>query len=458
MSHKRYFFIYWICFFVCLVPVAAQQASVKIDGIPVGTSRFSVVSFKDYISLSPEFLAERNEISHSVDMHFPLTQPRWVRVSAQGIHKDLIAAPGAVYQLSVKSDGDYEPYMELSKDGIASNDPNLFVDSVNILINEYVYKHGATLFSGVLARQTIRYCDSLEKVFAVQPDMLFQTFLGFRLDELRMLSRAWTDHVFYKNRFEGRVFQPENPDYAYAFCEFYKGRFAQLFLKNNLQQGLDLINNFKGANAVINLISNEPFYPKNEMGEGALLYGLTELLPNKKYSKDGILFLFHQMADSSQYPAVKNLAERLYKKYRNPVNGEQAPALQVEDKTGKKIDVGLDATRRTYLCFMDPNSQTIVAELGAITELKKNVKDKMLIVPVIINADATTLTRLQSHQKLSFELYRNITSGALADFRLKTDCTCMILSPDGKYVMPNAPLPTSPDANITIPNMAQIGR
>lgn len=459
MIQKRYIFLYWfLLFFGVLSVVAQQNTQVKIDGLPFGANHFSVVGFKDYVSLSPEFLAEKTSAGeNNIALNFSAQNPRWVRVIGPAVHKDIIAMPGQTYHLSIKTD-EYGNYMEMGKEGLSVSDPNIFCDSVNLLVNNYLFTYNSRLLSGAMAKQTAQYCDSLEKVFAVQPEALFQMFLSFRLDELRLMSKAWTDQGMYNQRFAGKVFQPENPDYAYAFSEFYKGRLAQIFLKNKNQHAVELINNFKGVDTLMNLITQETFYPKNDIGEGAFILGLTELMANKKYSKDGILFLFNQIADSSKYPSVKNLAARLYKKYRNPVSGEQAPALQVEDKSGKIIDVGMDATRRTYLCFLDPKSETIYAELGAITELKKNLKDKMLVVPVIINADKSALARLQTSQKLTFDLYRNITSTALTDFRLKSDCTCMVLSPDGKYVMPNAPWPTSPDANITIPNLAQTGR
>lgn len=213
----------------------------------------------------------------------------------------------------------------------------------------------------------------------------------------------------------------------------------------------------QGMDTLVKLFAPLNYY-KGEVGEGAILLGLTELLGNKNYTRDGILFLFNQFSESSKYESVRNVAARLYKKYRMPVSGEQAPSLQVEDKTGRIVEAGMDAKRRTYLCFFDPNSAVVGEELGALNDLKKVLKEDMVIVPVMINADISALARMQATQKLNYELYRNTNTATLSDFRLKNDCTCMVLSPEGKYILPVAPVPTAPDASVRLGELAKTGR
>ena len=455
MVSKRLFFLYG-CLLFLGISIARSQVNVQLEGLPFGKKRFSVVAFKDYLSLAPEFLAETTTVENNTTLSFPLENSRWVRITGMGVSHDIIAMPGKTYRLRMQQDeaGDY---LEHLTNALPADDPNKLCDSVNVLVNTYLYKYNSQLFSGVLAKKTAIFCDSVEKAFVASPDALFQLFLSFRLDELRLLARTWPEQAMYKNRFEGKVFQPENPDYAYAFSEFYKGRLPEILLKHKMAYGKQLINDFKGADTLVKWIAQEPFY-QGEAGEGALLLGLTELMKDKNYSRDGILVLFNQFSQSSKYPAVKNVAARLYKKFRIPVNGEQAPALRVEDKAGNIIDVGLDKTRKTYLCFFDPQSEVTASELAAINELKKELKDRIIVVPVVINADKQTLSSLQKNNKLTFELYRNIESSTLSDFRLKNDCTCLVLSPDGKYVMPQAPLPSAPNANTTLGELSKTGR
>lgn len=427
----------------------AQQAApvtVSVKEIPFGMRHFSVVSFADYISLTPRFLGEA-DVAGQTEFKLavtPDTLPTWVRVTGPGISRDLIVERGKNYTFAVKPDGETY-YLERLNNGLPADDPNILCDSVNVLVNAYLYKYNTLLFSGGLAKRTHAYCDSVEKLFAGvrAKSPLFNTYLNARLDELRMLSGAWSEAAMFKLRFGTQPFNPENPDYAYAFGEFYKGRLEQIFLKNKMAHAKDLIHRFRGMDTLTKLLSVEKFYPRGEVGEGALLLGLTELMQNKDYSQDALLYLFNQISDSSHYAPVRRLAARLYKKYKLPVAGEQAPELVVKDKADKEY-MPMQDNRPAYVCFMDPKSEVTATELAALMELKKKLKEKYTLWPIIVNAGKAELARMQTSQRLTFELYRNVDSNVLAAYRLKNDCTCMVLSPNGTFVMPQAPVPSTP--------------
>lgn len=434
-----------------------KPVTVQVEQLPFGKKRFSIVAFKDYISLVPEFLDEKTSTDGSISLQFDLEAPRWIRLTGLGLNQDIIAIPGQDYRFTFENqDGD--TYLLHHTENLPVTDPNPYRDSVNILMNNYLMRYNTLLFSGGLAKQTGRFCDSVEKAFSVMPDALFQTFLSYNLNELMLLAKTWPEEAMYKLRFENRSFLFENPDYAYAFTEFYKGRLFQILLKKKMAYGKELINSFAGADTVLKWIRQEPYYTSPEVGQGALLVGLAELLKEKEYVRDGILFLFHELSDSSEFASIRTLSGRLYKKFRLPVRGDQVLPIATEDQTGKAVEFPSGANKRSYVCFFDPASEVMASELAAMNELKKTLKDRMELVPIIINADKSQLLRLQTTLKLSFPLYRNLFSSSLVDYRLKSDCTCMVLSPDGVYVEPLAPIPSAPDASIVLDKLAKAGR
>lgn len=409
----------------------------------MGKNRFSVVAFKDYISLSPEFLAEATSAESQVELSFPLEKARWVRVRSPFGDKNLLAEPGKTYHFRVADLGETR-VAERMNTGLPNNDPNVLCDSADAIVGQYLERYGTQLYRGSLGKQTAAFCDSVELVFAAVRQGPFKEYLTADLDELRLLSRAWWQTAYFQQRLAGHPFQPENPDYVRGFNGFYKGSLEQAFTKNRMKHGPALIANFSGMDTLVNLLAAEPFYPRSEVGEGAILLGLAELMKNRDYSRDGILFLFHQMADSSKYPTVRTVAQNLYTKYHLPVPGDPAPALKVENKAGNVIDIPAEYNKPVYLCFFDSRSQVTLGELGAMVEMKKKLKDKVALVPVIVNAEPSELSRLQTDLRLTFDLYRNVSFSALLPFGLKNECSCMVLSPDGKYVQPVASLPSVP--------------
>lgn len=421
------------------------QAPVKVvwDHVPLGKNRFSVVAFKDYVSLSPEFLAESTSAEAHVELSFPLAQTRWVRIRSPFGDKNLLAEPGKTYYYRVyTSDG--ESGTERLNTGLAGDDPNILCDSVDAVIGRYLELYGAQLYRGTLGKQTAAFCDSVELSFTGVNRGLFGDYLDANLDELRLLSRAWWQTAYFKQRLAGQTFRADNPDFVRGFNGFYKGMLEQTLLKKKLEHGRELINNFRGSDTLLSLLATESFYPRNEIGEGAVLVGLTELMKNKDYSRDGILFLFHELADSSRYASVRSVAHNLYTKYHVPVAGDQAPGLRVEDKAGNVTEIPSEHNKPVYLCFLDVRSQLSKSELGAMTEMKKKLKDKVALVPVVVNAERSELGRLQADLRLTFEVYRNVSFSELVPFGLKNECSCMLLSPDGKYVQPAAELPSAP--------------
>lgn len=454
MKQIRQFFLFLLLVSFGNVGIGAQ-VSVQIENAPFGMNRFSVLGFSDYISLSPVFFAETQTAENRVELKFEIEKPMWVRVSVANLSADLLAVPGNSYRFEAVNDPQY-PYLDRVS-ASDKNDPNWTLDSLNIAVNRFLNANGTRLYSGGLAQQTAAFCDSLNTAFSFQAEPLFQTYLNFRLDELRLLAKVFSDQKYFSIRFAKLPFQPQNPDYMYAFSELYKRRFGQVLLKNKMSAGQELINNFKGCDTLSRFMAQEPFYPLGALGEGAILFGLEELLSDKKYTSDAILYLFNNYADSSDFPEVRQVAAALYKKHKLPVSGDRAPEITVENKTGLQSAVPTDYNKPVYLCFFAPQTQVIDLELAALNELKKKLKDQLVLMPVIINAEKPALIKLQTALKLNVELYRNVQFSVLADFRLKNDCTCMVLSPDGKYLLPKAPLPSAPDAEQQLVGAAKSG-
>jgi peroxiredoxin len=182
------------------------------------------------------------------------------------------------------------------------------------------------------------------------------------------------------------------------------------------------------------------------VGEGAVILGLSELWFDKSYNRDALLSLVSRFADSSSHASVRSLAARFYRKWREPIRGDQAPSLTVLDAAGNETEVPAQFKRPVYLCFFAPESEVATAEMAALNELKKKWKDRLVPVAVLINARPEKLTRTRNALRLTYDVFLNKEFTALGDFRLKSDCTCMVLSPDGTYLMPKAPLPSEPDA------------
>lgn len=444
MVSFRFLFLYPAICFLSVAGVYAQ-APVKLvwDNVPVGKNRFSVVAFKDYVSLSPEFLAETVSPEAHMELSFPLIQARWVRIRSPFGDKNLLAEPGKTYYYRVQA-SDGETITGRLNTGLAGDDPNILCDSVDAVIGRYLDVYGARLYQGTLGKQTVAFCDSVELSFTGVNRGLFAEYLHANLDELRMLSRGWWQTAYFKQRLTGQPFRPDNPDYMRGFNNFYKGVLEQTLLKKKLEHGRGLINNFRGSDTLLNLLAGEPFYPRNETGEGAVLVGLAELMRNKEYSHDGILFLFHELADSSRYASVRSVARNLYNKYHVPVPGDPAPGIRVEDKAGNVSEIPAAHNKPVYLCFLDVRSQLTRSELGAMVEMKKKLKDKVALVPVVVNAERSELGRLQTDLRLTFDLYRNVSFSELVPFGLKNECSCMVLSPDGKYIQTNAETPGTP--------------
>jgi hypothetical protein len=437
--------------FLCLslfpaIDSYGQFVTVRVENVPARVQRMYALTFADYISLSPVYLQETAPQSGSAELSFKLGKFSWVRLAGGGAQVDFIAVPGTAYHFSFAEDERKKPYFLRNNEQLPLSDPNRFTDSLNGLINTYITQHNTSLYMGSLAKRTVFFCDSLARVFSSYSEPLFETYLAFRLDELRLVSRVFSDQAFFASRIKNAPFTPENPDYAYAFSEIYKGRLRELLLRKKMEPAKALINGFQGHDTLMKWLSADFYYPNNAVGEGAVLFGLSELWFDKTYNRDALLFLFSRFADSSSHKTVRSLAARMNQKWREPLPGDQAPSLALTDAGGNETEVPVQFKRPVYLCFFDPESEVTHSELAALNELKKKWKDRLIPVAVLINAGKEKLLSTRNGLRLTYDVFLNKEFSALGDFRLKNDCTCMVLSPDGKYMMPNAPLPSERDA------------
>lgn len=435
-----------VFFALCFLLSSAQSVWVRVEGLPSEVRRVFVVTFDDYLSLSPQYLCESSSADGKFLLSFEPGRPKWVRLSGGGIHYDFIAIPGRSYRFDAEQDEAGRFFFVRSDEGLPADDPNRLADSVNLILNTYITENNTALYTGALARKTALFCDSVSAAFKGHPDSLFQTYLSHRLDELRLLARVFSDQAFFAARIKDAPFRPDNPDYAYAFSELFKGRLKETLLRKKMEPAKELIQRYRGRDTLMKFLSSDFYYPYNEAGEGAVVFGISELWLDKTYNRDALLYLLTQFADSSAHESVKGLAARLLKKLRTPLPGEPAPSVILLDAAGKSRNVPSDFNRPVYLCFFAPESEVALAEMAALNDLKKKWKDRIIPVTVLINSTRENLTRTKNALRLSYDLFLNTDFSALADFRLKNDCTCMVISPEGKFLMPAAPLPSDPSA------------
>lgn len=96
--------------------------------------------------------------------------------------------------------------------------------------------------------------------------------------------------------------------------------------------------------------------------------------------------------------------------------------------------------------------------MAAINEIKKTLKEKINVVPVIINADGNTLAKIKDENRLAFDLYKNGNMEMLSALRIKNDCNCMVVSSNGTFVVPSAPVPSAPETINQLITLAKTGR
>lgn len=427
-----------------------QVVTVHVENVRPSVQRMYALTFADYISLAPVYLQETAPQNGSAELAFNLSKFSWVRLTGGGAQTDFIAVPGTTYHFSFAEDETGKPYFLRINESLPQSDPNRFTDSLNGLINAYITQYNTSLYMGSLAKKTALFCDSLSQAFSAFSEPIFETYLAFRLDELRLLSRVFSDQAFFAARVKNAPFTPENPDYAYAFTEIYKGRLRELLLRKKMEPVKALIHGFQRHDTIMQQLSADFYYPNNAVGEGAVIFGLSELWFDKTYNRDALLSLVSRFADSSSHASVRSLAARFYRKWREPLRGDQTPSLTVLDAAGKETEVPTQFKRPVYLCFFDPDSEVATAELAALNELKKKWKDRLIPIAVLINAGPEKLINIRNGLRLTYDIFENKEFSALGAFRLKNDCTCMVLSPDGTYLMPKAPLPSEPDAELKL--------
>lgn len=321
---------------------------------------------------------------------------------------------------------------------------NMSIQDFNQLYNDFLlnFTENTRQQSSKTAFDTFNQAISLRFQNATNP--YFKNYIRYKTASMQLFMRIRSRDNIGLEYFTGQPVLYEHLEYM----DFFHLYFEKYFLTNNkyfnYNKTYDLINGDASFSDICDSLKADPVLKDGDLGELLLLVGLKELYYVTGFKRNRVLLLVNEMAKNGASAESRKLAENLLIRYKRLQPGSLAPDFNLTGFDDKKDYRLADFSGKyIYLAFFESGNPACQSELGMITEIFEDYKDKVAFVAVSIDKD---MTRLAEYLKMAGLPWQVLLYGGSIDLLENYDASTyphfLLIDDQGRIVRCPAPSPS----------------
>jgi peroxiredoxin len=188
--------------------------------------------------------------------------------------------------------------------------------------------------------------------------------------------------------FTGKPVLYENIEYMDFFHLFFEKYFlagSKYFSYNKTSR---LVNGNATSSEILDSLKADPVLKDAELRELLLLDGLKELYNVSGFNRKKITLLLDDLNMNSSYAEIRKLATNILARLRRLQPGSPAPDFNLAGISGgRKYQLSDFQGKYVYLAFFESGNPACQSELGLITDIYEEYKNKVVFVAVSVDKD-----------------------------------------------------------------------
>ena len=359
-----------------------------------------LMTYSDQLSYLRETLqtgqiGENGQFSLTADIQN--TGYYWLDIDFQQV--ELFLQPGQTYQVDIQlndsqlSSSYYDrsglPYKFVKDD---KDRLNFSIQEFNQLYNDFLLDN--TLKPGAGSAKTAyeTFVRAIEIRFQNAENPYFLDYIRYKTASMQLFLRLKSRENLGQEYIAGNPVLYENLEYVDFFHLYFDKYFLTYGKYMNYNKMYDLINGTATLPEILDSLAVDPALKDLQVRELLLLEGLKELYYSPGFKRGRVLSFVKEINIKSSFPDNTRLAGNLLARFAHLQPGSPAPDFSlVEVQSGKTFQLKDFKGKLLYLAFIDSRLPACQSELGQITEIYNDYKDKVAFVAVSVDKNQNVL-------------------------------------------------------------------
>lgn len=326
-----------------------------------------------------------------------VTKYVWLDIEFQ--QAELFIQPGQSYEIEIElknfstSNSYYNRNslpIKIAKDDV--DNLNLYIQDFNQLYNDFMLNYAENVRSRSSVYMFDTFIKAIDLRFQNAANPYFKDYIRYKTASMQLFLRMKSRDNIGLEYFTGKPVLYENIEYMDFFHLFFEKYFLAGGKYFNYSKTSGMVNGNASSGDMLDSLKADPVLKDAELRELLLLDGLKELYSVSGFNRNRITLLIDELFMNSTYTDIRKLATDVLARMKRLQPGSPAPDFILSGlNDGKKYKLDDFKGKYVYLVFFESGSPACQSELGLITEIYEEYKNKVVFVAVSVDKDTGKL-------------------------------------------------------------------
>lgn len=359
-----------------------------------------LMTYSDQVSYMRKTLASAQiEEDGTFNFSFENNTTKYVWLDLEFQQAELFIQPGQSYEIEIelKNLGLSNSYynrtslpIKIVKDD--ADNLNLYIQDFNQLYNDFMLNYTENVRSRSSITMFDTFLNAINLRFQNAKNPYFLSYIRYKTASMQLFLRMKSRDNIGLEYFAGQTVLYENIEYM----DFFQLYFEKYFLAGgkyfNYNKTSDLVNGSASSAEILDSLKADPVMKDAELRELLMLDGLKELYSVSGFNKNRIILLVDELYMNSNYPEIRQIAINVLARLKRLQPGSPAPDFVLSGfDDGNKYQLADFKGKYVYLAFFESGSPACQSELGLITDIYEEFKNKVDFVAISVDKDPEKL-------------------------------------------------------------------
>ena len=322
----------------------------------------------------------------------------WLDLEFQQV--ELFIQPGQSYEIEIElkdqslSSSYYNraglPYKIIKDD---DDHLNLSVQDFNQLYNDFLLNYSQKIRSGSSKSTYDNFIKAIDLRFQNTTNPFFVNYIRYKIASMQLFMRLKSRETIGQEYIAGQPVLYNHLEYMDFFHLFFEKYFLTVGKYVDYNKSYDLINGSASLPDILDSLKSDPVLVDAGVRELLLLDGLKELYNVSGFNRNRIITLINEMSINGSCYESRLLAANLLFRLNRLHPGTPAPGFALSSITSKEEYQLTDFSgKHIYLAFFDSQNPACQSELGMITGIYEEYRNKVAFVAISVDKDMRALT------------------------------------------------------------------
>jgi peroxiredoxin len=320
---------------------------------------------------------------------------RYVWLDIEFHQAELFIQPGQSYEIEIELNNLYSSNSYYNRTSLPvkivkddADDLNLYIQDFNQLYNDFMLNYAENIRSRSSVSMFETFIKAIDLRFQNAKNPYFLDYIRYKTASMQLFLRMKSRDNIGFEYFTGKPVLYENIEYMDFFHLFFEKYFLAGGKYFNYNKTSDLVNGIASSGDILDSLAADPVMKDAELRELLLLDGLKDLYNVSGFNRKRIILLIDEIYANSTFAEIRKLAGNVMSRLKRLQPGSPAPDFVLSAlNDGQKYQLTDFKGKYVYLAFFESGNPACQSELGLISDIYEEFKNKVDFVAVSVDKD-----------------------------------------------------------------------